>query len=280
MKHEKRISGDKARKEDRRFTLEVSIVGGGFSRYGFDTPLRINPGSFALVLPGDEEHEVLVKVRGISSDRPADKAIREIRPVSKDYIIRVMKNIARAVIWENGLQDLKIVDASLDLRVGAISFTYIAEKKHTLARLAAKLAKVFHVRVDFNQIGARDFARFVGGIGRCGRMLCCEAFLKEIPSVTLDMARNQYIFAAPEKLSGACGRLLCCLRYELPMYQDAFKILPPLGSWVETRNGVGRVVEVHVPLMSFKIEYEDSRVEIVKAQGEQENEWKVIRAEK
>ncbi len=187
--------------------------------------------------------------------------------------------MARGIIWENGLSDIKIVNAALDLQVGVIAFTYIAEKKHTLARIAAKLAKIFHLRVDFNQIGARDFARQIGGIGRCGRLLCCETFLKEIPSVTLDTARNQYIFAAPEKLSGACGRLLCCLRFELPLYEHAQKILPPLGSWVETKSGVGRVIEIQVPLLSFKIQYEDNTTEVVRVDGEGMEEWKIIRAE-
>lgn len=268
-------------KDDERkkeVSLEVSVVGKGFSRFKITEPIKIPHGSFALVLPKDEEHEILVKVRGIS-DKPAEKILGQIRPASRDYIIRVMKNMARGIVWENGLQDIKIVNATLDLKVGVISFTYIAEKKHTLARTAAKLAKLFHLRVDFNQIGARDFARQIGGIGRCGRPLCCETFLREIPSVALDTARNQYIFAAPEKLSGVCGRLLCCLRFELPMYEDALKILPPLGSWVETQNGVGRVIEIQVPLLSFKIQYEDDRIEVVKILSGEEAEWRVIRTE-
>jgi cell fate regulator YaaT (PSP1 superfamily) len=264
-------------KRDGGVTLEVSIVGGGFSRYKAIKPVKIIPGHFVLLQPEGEDKELLVKVRNITRNQ-AEKAIKSIRPASKDYVMRIMKNMAKGVIWESGLEDLKIVEVSLDLRVGVITFTYIAEKKHTLARLAARLAKVFHLRVDFNQIGARDYARKIGGIGRCGRMLCCRTFLKEIPSVTLDMARNQYIFAAPEKLSGACGRLLCCLRFELPLYEMAQKILPPLGAWVETESGVGKVVEIQVPLLSFKIQYEDNRTELVKVEGEERN-WKVIRTE-
>ena len=211
---------------------------------------------------------------------------------------------------------MKLVDVSFQPGGQKITFFFVAGSRINFRELVKQLATELHSRVEMRQIGARNEAKMRGGVGccgrpiccasflpdfepvtirmakdqgvsldpakisgLCGRLLCCKTFLKEIPSVTLDTARNQYIFAAPEKLSGACGRLLCCLRYELPMYEEALKILPPLGSWVETKNGVGRVIEIQVPLLSFKIQYEDERTEVVRAEASGDTEWRVIRAE-
>jgi len=261
------------RKQTEKRTLEVSILGGGFDRFLMKEVRKIPPGNFCYVKLVEKEEELLVKVRGVSS-RETEKEIESIRPAPPDEVVRVMKKMVRAYLWEKGYDDIKIADAKLDLKVGSILFVYVAEKKHNLTKIAPKLAKNFHVRVDFKQIGARDYARCVGGLGQCGRTLCCKIFLKEIPSVTLDMARNQYVFAAPERLSGICGRLLCCLRFELPVYEELLENLPPLGSKVETHKGIGTVIEINAVLGRFKIQYENDGVETILK--EDPVEWRVL----
>ncbi len=123
--------------------------------------------------------------------------------------------------------------------------------------MGPKLAKLLHVRVELQQIGARDKARAIGGVGKCGLELCCKKFLKEIPSLTLTMARKQMLFAAPDKLSGVCGRLLCCLRYEVEHYEEMAQKLPALGAKVKVElDGEeleGEVVEVNYLLGTYKV---------------------------
>lgn len=254
--------------------LEVSIVGGGLERFRYDGNSEVTPGKFAFI-KFEEGEEHLVKLRGISR-KPTDKKILGFRPATSDVVKNVMKRIVRKVLHDENYDDIKIVRVDLDTEVGHAVFTYIAEKKYSLSKLAASLAKILHVKVSFEQIGARDYARVLGGLGLCGRPLCCRIMPKEIPSVTLEMARQQYLFAAPEKLSGLCGRLLCCLRFELPVYEEMLKNLPPLGARVETRRGVGKVIEVNALLSTFKVQYEDDTIEIIKA-DEEGAVWEILK---
>jgi len=237
-------------------------VGGGFERYELPYKVDIPRGAFLFVKIAGQNHELLVKARHVVP-KPAELKAESIRPASNSQTIQILKNMARAVIWENNIEDLKIVDATLDTKVGHINFIYIAEKRHNLSRIAIKLAKLLHLKVEFTQIGARDYARKIGGVGICGREICCRAFLKNIPAITLDMARQQYLFAVPEKLSGICGRLMCCLRYELPIYEILTRYIPSTGSSVITEKGKGRVVEVNLLKQSYKLRYEDGTEEII-----------------
>lgn len=256
----------RVRKEEGVLAIDVSILGGGFDRFVFSKKIDIPPGSFAYI---EEEGKkpILVKIRG-TSRRQAERKFLKIYPAPKEKVLHIMKQMAKGLLFDNLLEDVKIVEVQLDQEVGQAVFTYIAEKKHNLSKIAAHLARLLHVRVDFEQIGARDYARKLGGIGLCGRTLCCRKILKGIPSITLDMARQQYLFAAPEKLSGICGRLLCCLRFELPVYEEMVKELPPLGAKVETKRGIGKVIEINVPLESFKIRYEDNYTEVISKKDE------------
>ncbi len=265
MIHAGRKSNRKRVPEPPVYSVEVSVVGGGFERYQLPYKMDIPRGVFLFVKPDNMEHEVLVKARHVVP-RSADVKAEIVRPAARTHVIQILKNMARGVIWENKINDLKIVDAKLDLKVGHINFIYIAEKRYNLARLAIKLAHLLHLKVEFTQIGARDYARNIGGVGVCGREICCRTFLKEIPAITLDMARQQYLFAVPEKLSGICGRLMCCLRYELPMYEILSKYMPSTGTYVITEKGKGRVVEVNILKQTYKLRYEDGSEDVVTLQ--------------
>ncbi len=275
FKRRERKQGKKPEKKPRKESLEVSIVGAGFERFVLKKPMEIVPGSFAELLAEGMEHPIVVKIRGIS-DRPAKKEVLELKPVSKERVLRLMKNMVKAQLHSEGLSEIKLVNGQLDTKVGVLYLNYIAEKRHNLSKIAAKLAKILHVRVDFEQIGARDYAREIGGLGLCGRELCCRLFLKEIPSITLDIARQQYLFAAPEKLSGICGRLLCCLRYELPVYEELSKQLPCIGAMVETPKGVGKVVELNVLFGTFKVQFEDESIEVLSIDSKGEK-WGLVK---
>ena len=121
-------------------------------------------------------------------------------------------------------------------------FTFISEDRVDFRELVKKLASVFHTRIEMKQIGIRDEAKKIGGIGPCGRELCCKAFLNEFDSVSINMAKTQNLSLNPNKISGCCGRLMCCLKYENEVYKDMRKHFPKIGTKVKTEFGKGKVI--------------------------------------
>ncbi len=224
-------------------TLEVSIVGGPFGRWAYRGP-QVPRGSLAWAYVEGEEHPLAVKVRGTSSKPPQGRVLK-LEPMPQEAKLRLLKNMARAFLWDHGYKNLRIVRTDLNEHVGHVHFVYIADDRYHLDHLVRQLSKRLHLKVTFEQIGARDHARWMGGIDVCGRELCCTLFMKDIPSVSLDMARKQFLFVAPDRLTGVCGRLMCCLRYELPVYEELHKRLPKIGTTYRAPDGeVLRVVKV------------------------------------
>ena len=123
--------------------------------------------------------------------------------------------------------------------------------------LVRDLGATLSCRVELRQLSPRDEARVQGGIGSCGRDLCCATFLKDFEPVSIRMAKDQDLPLNPLRISGACGRLLCCLKYEHPLYVKAHETVPPRGSEVDTPEGPGRVVEVNVPSETVKVRLRD-----------------------
>jgi len=221
-------------------TLEVSVLGGGFARWAYQGP-PIKRGVLAWARVEGEEHPIAVKVRG-PSRKPSEGRLLRFEPIPQETKLRLLKNLVRGMIWEEGYREFRIVQVSLDEERGHVHYTYVADRRLQLEEMAPRIAKRLHLRVTFEQIGARDYAQKIGGIGVCGMEVCCKLFLKKIPSVSLDMARRQYLFVAPERLSGICGRLLCCLRYELPVYEELQKRLPRKGESFRLPDGQTGVV--------------------------------------
>ena len=243
------------RRERPRKTLEVSLIGGGYERFHWEEASRWRPGVFLWIRPEGEREEILVKVRGVSA-KPAERRLASVRQAwpgrVKDFMVRYLRDYFR----REGL-DVEVALVSFDHAAGILRLNYVAEEKLDLRHLGPKLAKVLHVRVELQQIGARDKAKAIGGVGKCGLELCCKKFLREIPSVTLTMARKQMLFAAPDKLSGVCGRLMCCLRYEVEHYEEMAEKLPALGSKVEVEGVEGEVVEVNYLLGTYRVAFPD-----------------------
>ncbi|MGC8894377.1 MAG: regulatory iron-sulfur-containing complex subunit RicT [candidate division WOR-3 bacterium] len=244
---DRKDSQEKAHKK--KTTLEVSLVGSEFDRYRLDNAERYKPGEFLWIREIGGESEILVKVRG-ASDRPAEKSLASIRYASTDRVKALMINLVKGYLFASGHQDIRVAGGTLDTEKGHLIIKFVADEKQDLRHLGPKLAKILHVKVEFTQIGARDKARMVGGLGRCGLEMCCKRFLVELPSVTLTMARKQYLFAAPDKLSGTCGRLICCLRYEMEFYEEMAERLPALGEIIRVGDREGEVIEVN-PIKGF-----------------------------
>ena len=158
---------------------------------------------------------------------------------------------ARKIAKELDL-NMNILDASYTLDKKQLLFNFIADERIDFRELAKRLAAQYKTRIELRQIGARDKARTICGIGQCGRPLCCSTFLNHIDSVTMNMAKNQGISLNPNKINGLCGRLLCCLTYEDEEYVRCGKGLPNVGQTVKTDFGKGKVISVDILNRKYK----------------------------
>ncbi len=137
------------------------------------------------------------------------------------------------------------VKASLDRR--RIMFFFTSDRRVDFRALVRDLARKYRTRIEMRQIGIRDEAKMIGGLGPCGQVACCKLFLNKFHSVSVKMAKEQYLMLNPSKISGICGRLMCCLSYEYPIYQELAKEFPKVGEKVKTSTGVeGEVISANI----------------------------------
>lgn len=155
--------------------------------------------------------------------------------------------------------DMKLVDVEFTFDASKIIFYFTAEGRIDFRELVKDLASVFRTRIELRQIGIRDEAKMIGGLGCCGRPLCCSTFLGDFEPVSIKMAKEQNLSLNPTKISGVCGRLMCCLRYENSHYQEARKNMPSVGAEVLTEAGKGRITEVNPLKNTVKVEIYDSK---------------------
>ncbi|MFO8053199.1 MAG: stage 0 sporulation family protein [Candidatus Omnitrophota bacterium] len=158
---------------------------------------------------------------------------------------------------------MKLVDTEYSFDRKKLIFYFLSDKRVDFRELVKELAKVFKVRIEMRQIGARDEAKLFGGFGPCGQKLCCCRFLKNFEPVTMKMAKLQKLPLGSGKISGICGRLMCCLSYEHKIYKSLSKNLPKEGQQINTKQGKGKVVSVNVLKKIVYLELEDNRVEKV-----------------
>lgn len=150
--------------------------------------------------------------------------------------------------------NMRILDAVYTFDRDQLFFYFVSDNRVDFRTLAKELASIYHTRIELRQVGVRDKAKEIGGIGMCGRGLCCSTFLKEFESVSINMAKNQNISLNPTKINGLCGRLLCCLNYENECYKECRKNLPKVGQTVKTDYGTGVVKEIDILKGTYKVE--------------------------
>lgn len=154
---------------------------------------------------------------------------------------------------------MKLIGAEYSFDSSKIIFYFTAEGRVDFRSLVKDLAKIFKVRIELKQIGVRDEAKFFGGIGPCGRQLCCATFLKNFEPVSIKMAKEEGLPLNPPKISGICGRLMCCLGYEYETYKLLLRGLPREGERVSTPQGKGKVISVNIFKRSVMVELEEGR---------------------
>ena len=249
-------------------TAAVEIVGIKFrnrgKRYFFD-PAGLTLSVGQKVVVETAKGLELGAVIQANSSVPAGQTSQPLRPVVRvatDDDLRIEELcrrrereayvIGRQKIAAHGL-DMKLVDVECSFEGNKILFYFSSDGRVDFRELVKDLASVFRTRIELRQIGVRDEARMLGGLGVCGRPFCCGSFMDEFAPVSTKMAKTQSMSLNPAKISGCCGRLMCCLRYEQAAYEELIKGVPKNGAFVETPDGYGNVTQVNVPRQTVKV---------------------------
>lgn len=164
--------------------------------------------------------------------------------------------ICQQKIIEHGL-DMKLVDVECNFEGNKTMFFFTSDGRVDFRELVKDLAGIFRNRIELRQIGVRDEAKMIGGIGICGRPYCCSQFLDDFQPVSTKMAKVQSLSLNPAKISGSCGRLMCCLRYEQDAYEELIKKVPKQGAFVETKDGYGTAVQVNLLRQTVKVKLDE-----------------------
>ena len=165
----------------------------------------------------------------------------------------------KELIKENDLQ-MNLIDASYNFERTQLYFSYVANERVDFRNLAKSLAAIYKVRIELRQVGPRDKAKEIGGIGPCGRQLCCNNYLYSFNNITINMAKNQNISLNPTKINGLCNRLLCCLNNEDEFYKKELEKYPKVGKYISYDDIEGKVISIDVIKKTVRIETKDKEI--------------------
>ncbi|OCS84841.1 PSP1 domain-containing protein [Caryophanon tenue] len=238
-----------------------NVVGVRFKKAGkiyyFDpAEFELAVGQYVIVetARGIEYGKVVVPVKQVGENDVVLPLKQVVRPANEQDSIQVEENVAESQeafnvattkIAEHSLE-MKLVDVEYTFDRNKIIFYFTAEGRVDFRDLVKDLASIFRTRIELRQIGVRDEAKLLGGIGPCGRMLCCSTFLGDFEPVSIKMAKDQNLSLNPTKISGLCGRLMCCLKYENDEYEEAKANMPDVGEFIRTPEGKGKVIGLNV----------------------------------
>jgi cell fate regulator YaaT (PSP1 superfamily) len=249
--------------EERLACVRFNNVG---KSYYFSTDMDLKKGEKVVVetIRGLELGEIISELKDISEFN----LDTELKPIKRRASIAdIDMNAFNKTKAEKSLEICKEIVKNYDLNMHLISceytldaskviFMYTSDSRVDFRQLLKELASVFKCRIELRQIGPRDKAKIVGGIGSCGLQLCCSSFLGEFDGVSINMAKNQLLAINIDKISGACGRLLCCLKYEDETYTEIKKKFPKVGSKIKYNNKIVKVVGLNVISDLVKIDDE------------------------
>jgi cell fate regulator YaaT (PSP1 superfamily) len=249
-----------------------SVVGVRFKKAGkiyyfdpIDLPVDKESAVIVETARGIEYGKVVIGKRTVQESDvvlPLKKVIR-IADQTDAQLVEDNKSAAKNAfaLCQEKIKDhqlrMKLVDVEYTFDRNKIIFYFTAEGRVDFRELVKDLAGVFRTRIELRQIGVRDEAKMLGGIGPCGRILCCSSFLGDFEPVSIKMAKDQNLSLNPTKISGLCGRLMCCLKYEHDNYESAKEDVPRVGSDVITSLGNGRVVSLNIGERTAKVQLYD-----------------------
>lgn len=210
---------------------------------------------------------VVVEPREVEDGKVPKNIRKVIRKANKDDLEKERKNLLKEEeaykfcllrIKERELK-MKLVRVEYYYDGSKAIFYFTAEKRVDFRELVKDLANKFHTRIELRQIGVRDETRMMGGVGSCGRELCCCIYLSSFEPVSVRMAKEQSLSLNPSKVSGVCGRLMCCLSYEHSTYLELQQVLPPCGVRVMTPNGEGKIIEQDIIGQKVRVRLNDGQ---------------------
>lgn len=246
----------------------TTVIGVSFKRAGkmyyFDpNGLEIHMGDQAIVetARGIECGDVVTDIRQVEDEEVVQPLKPVIRVATEEDKHRIAVNtqketeafgIGQARIAHHKLE-MKLVDVEYTFDVSKIIFYFTANGRIDFRELVKDLASIFKTRIELRQIGVRDEAKMIGGLGSCGRPICCRSFLGDFHPVSIKMAKEQNLLLNPTKISGLCGRLMCCLKYEQDNYDQVYRRMPRVGKEVSTPQGMGVVADIAVIREKIKV---------------------------
>ena len=248
----------------------TTVIGVSFKRAGkmyyFDpNGLELHIGDQVVVetARGMECGDVVTEVRQVEEDevvQPLKPVLRVMTEEDRQRVASNEKKEAEAfVIGQQRIAhhklEMKLVDVEYTFDLSKIIFYFTANGRIDFRELVKDLASIFKTRIELRQIGVRDEAKMIGGLGSCGRPICCRTFLGDFQPVSIKMAKEQNLLLNPTKISGLCGRLMCCLKYEQSNYEEAYRRVPRVGKEVLTPDGRGAVAEISVVREKVRVRY-------------------------
>jgi len=210
---------------------------------------------------GTECGEVMLSNRMVEDKQITQPLKKMLRPADRQDIEKVEKNrereeyafkVCQEKVRDHEL-DMKLIDVEYTFDNSKVLFFFTADGRVDFRELVKDLAAVLKTRIELRQIGVRDEAKMLGGLGICGRPFCCSTFLGEFQPVSIKMAKEQGLSLNPAKISGTCGRLMCCLKYEQAAYEDLIRTTPKVGAYVQTPEGKGIVGEISLMTGNLKV---------------------------
>lgn len=171
------------------------------------------------------------------------------------YVIAKTKELSK-----NNDLEMKVLGGEYTIDRSKLIIYFETEGRVDFRQLVKDLADEFHVRIELRQVGSRDGAKFIGGLGPCGRKMCCVNHIEEFDNVSIKMAKNQNLSLNPQKISGTCGKLLCCIKYENDDYQSVRDFLPDVNDMVKTPNGDAKVLSVDILQKKVKVKFNDDTI--------------------
>lgn len=256
----------------------IKVVGVRFKKAGkiyyFDpADMNIQKDTYVVVetARGIEFGECVIGIKEINENDIVSPLKSVLRIATNEDIEKYFKNkdkekdafdICLKKIQEHGLT-MKLIDVEYTFDNNKVIFYFTADGRVDFRDLVKDLATIFKTRIELRQIGVRDEAKMLGGLGPCGRPMCCSSFLGDFASVSIKMAKEQNLSLNPTKISGICGRLMCCLNYEQSTYEDIRKRMPKVGSIVKTSEGTGEVFSNNIVKESIKVKLKKGEEEVL-----------------
>ncbi len=257
-----------SQKEEKGYFVTEAVLREGYPGLHVESSFRIRPGTFVLVALNEERKEVLKTVsRSVPLPLKPGSLPRVLRTANRKEIRQYRENLefekkaegyCRQFARELGLE-MKLTRVERLFDRSKVIFYYTAEGRIDFRELVKQLVRTLRTRIEMRQIGVRNEAGLHGGLGCCGREICCAAFLKEFAPVSIRMAKEQSLPLDPNKISGLCGRLLCCLLYEHHVYEELSRSLPKIGKKIKTPVGPCRVVRYNIFRRTIVLENQEGR---------------------